>query len=164
MDPLSYMNHLDPLQLQAAEAPAGKLLVLGGPGAGKTEVLLARLMRSLLRHPRRGRVRFVAVGGVGAHDVMARLRGLPSSMEDLAAQCIVTPPLLANLVLRLGGAGVVGREPSYTIWSRSQARQMFTEVVRSAGSERTLAPAEIDSIHQWHSLLSHGDDGTGRHV
>ena len=96
MDPLSYMDHLDPLQLQAAEAPAGKLLVLGGPGAGKTEVLLARLMRSLLRHPRRGRVRFVAVGGVGAHDVMARLRGLPSSMEDLAAQCIVTPPLLAT--------------------------------------------------------------------
>ena len=42
MDPLSYMNHLDPLQRQAAEAPAGKLLVLGGPGAGKTEVLLAR--------------------------------------------------------------------------------------------------------------------------
>ena len=161
MDPLSYMNHLDPLQLQAAEAPAGKLLVLGGPGAGKTEVLLARLMRSLLRHPRRGRVRFVAVGGVGAHDVMARLRGLPSSMEDLAAQCIVTPPLLANLVLRLGGAGVVGREPSYTIWSRSQARQMFTEVVRSAGSERTLAPAEIDSIHQWHRRRKAGVPGIG---
>ena len=38
---------IDPLQRAAAEAPEGPILVLGGPGTGKTHTIMARAARLL---------------------------------------------------------------------------------------------------------------------
>ena len=39
----SLLTTLDPQQRAAAEAPDGPVLIMGGPGVGKTHTLLARV-------------------------------------------------------------------------------------------------------------------------
>ena len=43
---------MDPLQKAAAEAPEGPMIILGGPGTGKTHTLIARAALLLKGGPR----------------------------------------------------------------------------------------------------------------
>ncbi len=73
----SYLNELDESQLEAVTSPPGPLLVLAGPGSGKTRILVARaawLLENDLARPEE--ILAITFTNKAAEEVKERLRAL----------------------------------------------------------------------------------------
>ena len=119
------LSRLSAEQRQAVIAPNGPLLILAGPGSGKTTVLAARIAYLVIaRGVRPERVLAVAFARRAARELQGRLVGVLSArdldaavlagkLEETAgslaraAVLVLTPELtLAEAALRLAQAGV----------------------------------------------------------
>ena len=133
----------------------------GGPGTGKTCSLLDQWEKVSLQNPESGAALFLAATGVGAGEIVRQASERTDAVKELLSPRVVTPPIMANHVLRHGGAHFVGLDPDYTVWSRPQARQMFTEAIRATASGRALSPSEIERIYRLYRRRKAGFQDSG---
>ena len=120
-DLVTAMHELTDMQRRAVEWSGGPLLVLAGPGAGKTRVLTCRIARLLNKAPKKPpRVLALTFTNKAAHEMRTRLAALAPEMEHRAE--INTFHGFCAHVLRQHGAHL-GLKPNFEIFSRYGDRE-----------------------------------------
>ena len=116
---------LTDVQRQAVEWSGGPLLVLAGPGSGKTQVLTCRIARLLDSSPD-GRFRILALTftNKAADEMAARVAALVPGLEGRAN--IGTFHAFCAQVLRQHGVHL-GIKPDFAIYSRPEDRRAVLE-------------------------------------
>jgi superfamily I DNA/RNA helicase len=142
---------LDHLQRAAAEAPEGPVLIIGGPGSGKTHTLIGRIAVLLREGAPPRTIAYLSFSSHGAHEVRRQLNGLePEAAPDLFAG---TLHQYASHFLRRAGAAVLGIPPHYTIWDPQQAAETIAELARASSPEDPeMGQEEIKELLHWHDL------------
>ena len=115
------LHELSDIQRKAVEWDDGPLLVLAGPGSGKTRVLTCRVARLLHRSPdERFRVLALTFTTKAAHEMTSRVINLAPGLEERAD--IQTFHSFCAQVLRQHGVHL-GIKPDFAIYSRTSDRQ-----------------------------------------
>lgn len=116
---------LTDIQRQAVDWQGGALLVLAGPGSGKTRVLTCRIARLLDSSPdERFRVLALTFTNKAANEMASRVTGLVPGLEGRAT--IDTFHGFCAQVLRQHGVHL-GIKPDFAIYSRPEDRQAVLE-------------------------------------
>ena len=143
------MHELSDIQRKAVEWDDGALLVLAGPGSGKTRVLTCRVARLLDRSPdERFRVLALTFTNKAAHEMSSRLTTLAPGLEERAD--IHTFHGFCTQVLRQHGVHL-GIKPDFAIYSRTSDRVAVLEDAlardcrRVDSGDRRLLP-RIDAL------------------
>ena len=143
------LHELSDIQRKAVEWDDGALLVLAGPGSGKTRVLTCRVARLLDRSPdERFRVLALTFTNKAAHEMSSRLTTLAPGLEERAD--IHTFHGFCTQVLRQHGVHL-GIKPDFAIYSRTSDRQAVLEDAlgrdcqRVDSEDRRLLP-RIDAL------------------
>jgi DNA helicase-2/ATP-dependent DNA helicase PcrA len=132
----SALSKLTDIQRQAVEWDQGPLLVLAGPGSGKTQVLTCRIAR-LLDTSRNQNFRILALTftNKAADEMKTRVGVLVPGLEERAT--IGTFHSFCGQMLRQHGVHL-GINPDFTIYSVDADRQAVLEdALRRASSEGT---------------------------
>jgi DNA helicase-2/ATP-dependent DNA helicase PcrA len=128
MDVLSQLN---PAQRQAAEAINGPVLVLAGPGSGKTRVIshrIAYLIKVCGISPRR--IMAVTFTNKAAREMESRLNSLVSgSVKELT---LGTFHAICARILRQDGRAT-GIEPGFIIYDREDQLSIIKQAIKEAG-------------------------------
>lgn len=163
-------------QRHAVEWTGGPLLILAGPGAGKTEILTERAIRILRATPRRGfKVLGLTLTNFAAGEMKERLAARLRRSPDRAY--IETFPSFCAGVLRLHGSHL-GLRPNFRILTLDAERaMMLSEALGSRapwGSQAPPARQIARNLDHWFrsppadEAESHrdapGSDGWGRWV
>ncbi len=119
------LRELSEIQRKAVEWSDGALLVLAGPGSGKTRVLTCRAAR-LLERSRNERFRILALTftNKAAHEISSRVSALVPGLDERAE--IQTFHSFCAQVLRQHGAHL-GIKPDFAIYSLASDRQAVLE-------------------------------------
>ena len=142
---------LDPLQQAAAEAPAGPVLVLGGPGTGKTQALLARVAVLLERGESPSSITCLSCSSQGAEDLRRRVAQCPETSVSSSAMFIGTFHRCVLQVLRTWGGGILGMPTHFTIHNRVQALESLSGLL-STNPDLEIKPRQARRVLQWHRL------------
>ena len=119
------LRELSDIQRKAVEWDDGALLVLAGPGSGKTRVLTCRVARLLDRsQDERFRVLALTFTNKAAHEMSSRLTILAPRLEERAD--VHTFHGFCTQVLRQHGVHL-GIKPDFAIYSRTSDRQAVLE-------------------------------------
>ena len=119
------LGELSDIQRKAVDWDDGALLVLAGPGSGKTRVLTCRVACLLDRSPdERFRVLALTFTNKAAHEMSSRLTTLAPGLEERAD--IHTFHGFCTQVLRQHGVHL-GIRPDFAIYSRTTDRQAVLE-------------------------------------
>ena len=119
------LAELTGVQRQAVDWEDGPLLVLAGPGSGKTRVLTCRIARLLDSSPdRRFRILALTFTNKAADEMAARVAALVPGLEGRAN--IGTFHAFCAQVLRQHGVHL-GIKPDFAIHSRTEDRQAVLE-------------------------------------
>lgn len=134
----STLKELSAIQRRAVEWEDGSLLVLAGPGSGKTRVLTCRVAQLLDRSPdERFRVLALTFTNKAAHEMSSRVTTLTPGLEERAD--IHTFHGFCAQVLRQHGVHL-GIRPDFAIYSRGTDCQAVLE--DALGRERSHLPGE----------------------
>ena len=153
------------LQVEAVEAPEGPVMITGGPGSGKTSVLVARILNLLLQGAR--------------GDEMVVLTTTPEMVEVLAERISALPYLLERrthlfsdeehrqMARSIGGAQTVqvktfeqcsceilrdfSDDRTFTVWDDAEVVQVLAELARNPAGEETLKPRDLGRFIKWYS-------------
>ena len=143
------LHELSAIQRRAVEWEDGSLLVLAGPGSGKTRVLTCRVARLLDRsRDKRFRVLALTFTNKAAHEMSSRVTSLAPGLEERAD--IHTFHGFCAQVLRQHGVHL-GIKPDFAIYSRTTDRQAVLEDAlgrdypRVSSEDRRLLP-RIDAL------------------
>ncbi len=138
------LDELTDIQRKAVEWDDGALLVLAGPGSGKTRVLTCRVARLLDRSPdERFRVLALTFTNKAAHEMSSRLAVLAPGLEERAD--VHTFHGFCAQVLRQHGVHL-GIKPDFAIYSRTSDREavledaLGRESCRAEAGDRRLLP------------------------
>ncbi len=120
------LGALTPIQRQAVDWGTGALLVLAGPGSGKTQVLTCRIANLLRSSPdKRFRILALTFTNKAANEMAARVAALvPGTMVGRAN--IGTFHAFCAQVLRQHGVHL-GIKPNFAIFSLTKDRQAILE-------------------------------------
>ena len=145
------MQDLTEMQRRAVEWDDGPLLVLAGPGSGKTQVLTCRVARLLENSPdERFRILGLTFTNKAAHEMKTRIAALVPHAAERAE--INTFHGFCAQLLRQHGAHC-GIKPNFAIYSRTADRQAVLEdALRRqpdcfAGDDNRLLP-RIDALKE----------------
>ena len=141
---------MDPLQRAAAEAEEGPLVILGGPGTGKTHTIIARVALLLKGGASPHTIACLTFNSQGAEDLRRQMEDTPPTAKFATHIFIGTIHHYASFYLRRAGAASLGISPQFTIWDKQQAIEVITEMVDQEGSKgKNTPPAEISEILDW---------------
>ena len=119
------LEALTTIQRRAVDWGSGALLVLAGPGSGKTEVLTCRIARLLSASPdSRFRVLALTFTNKAANEMSARVAALVPAMAGRAN--IGTFHAFCAQVLRQHGVHL-GIKPNFAIYSQTKDRQAILD-------------------------------------
>ena len=119
------LEALTTIQRRAVDWESGALLVLAGPGSGKTEVLTCRIARLLSASPdSRFRVLALTFTNKAANEMSARVAALVPAMTGRAN--IGTFHSFCAQVLRQHGVHL-GIKPNFVIYSQAKDRQAILD-------------------------------------
>ena len=147
MDEANLLADLNPPQLAAVSAPPGPLLVLAGPGSGKTHVITRRaawLVATQDVAPQQ--VLCVTFTNRAAQEMQGRLEAwLGPAARDI---WVYTFHALCTRLLRRNAAAA-GLDPYFVVADEGTQLELLAEVARSAGSEPgSLSAAARARFHQ----------------
>ena len=132
----SSLAELTDIQRQAVDWSGGPLLVLAGPGSGKTRVLTCRVARLLdASRDRRFRILALTFSNAAAHAMASRVANLAPGLEGRAT--IATFHSFCAEVLRLHGVHL-GSKTDFAIYSQPADRQaVLSDALRRGGARHT---------------------------
>ena len=143
---------LDKLQREAAQAPEGPVLIMGGPGTGKTRTLIGRILNLLKADVSPHNIAYVTFSSRGADDMRRQISDYVASRHIY----IGTLHQYASQFLRHTGAALIGLTPHYTIWDQEQSLEIIAELIESEKRDQdesgAMSEKEIKEILHWHSL------------
>ena len=141
---MDILADLNPAQRQAVEAPDGPLLILAGPGSGKTRVITHRIaylirVRGVSPH----RIMAVTFTNKAAREMKERLLRLVSAaLPDLT---IGTFHAICARILRQDG-GSIGVAPHFVIYDDQDQTGLIKRILQSLNIDpKQFAPAAIGS-------------------
>ncbi len=159
-EPVSPTVALSEEQRLAVEHAGGPLIVLAGPGTGKTRVITARvahLVRERGADP--GRVLAVTFTNKAAGELRSRLQGLLGA----SAACRITAGTMHSFGVRLlqRFGDVLGLPGEFEILDEAQQRRLARELIRANGLYRASIGRGIDhavehGLRVAHELVSAG--------
>ena len=122
---MTVLRDLTPIQRRAVEWEQGAVLVVAGPGSGKTEVLTRRIARIIGSSPEsKYRVLALTFTNMAAATMATRLAGLVPGLEWRAE--VGTFHSFCAGVLRQHGAHL-GIKPDFEVYSRAEDRRAVLE-------------------------------------
>lgn len=147
---------LDMQQRAAAAEEIGPILILGGPGVGKTHVLLARAVRLMESGVRPQTITYVTFGARIADQTRQQLESVTTEPNIFVG----TLHHYASFFLRQAGAAVIGISPYFSIWDKEQAIEAVAEIARAAEDpDLKMGKDEIDSFLHWKGYNQAKTDG-----
>ena len=142
---------IDPLQRAAAEAPEGPILVLGGPGTGKTHTIMARAAMLLKSGISPHTITCLTFSSQGAEDLRRLMENQPMTAAEAPHMFIGTIHHYASFYLRRAGYAALGISPHFTIWDQEQAEEIITEILdRKRDPKEKATSQEIRNILAWY--------------
>ena len=145
-------------QRAAAEPLEGKFIVIGGPGSGRTRVLIGRMRHLIDLGEPHGSITCLTASPGNALEIRRQLNVLTSyrSIEVCTIQ-----EHARHLLREVGGAAsAAGLSPRYTVLDDQQTRQVIRELARSSPGMGMLSPREMDRFLYWRrlNLARHRDE------
>ncbi|UCE98159.1 MAG: UvrD-helicase domain-containing protein [Dehalococcoidia bacterium] len=142
---MDILTTLNSAQREAAETISGPLLILAGPGSGKTRVIthrIAYLIRVCGISPRR--IMAVTFTNKAAREMEERLKKLTSGfVRELT---IGTFHAICVRILRQDG-GLIGINPRFVIYDREDQLSLVKTAIKEAGFDpKQYAPSVIISV------------------
>lgn len=149
---------LNDAQRKAVIAPPGPLLVLAGPGTGKTRMLAHRVAYALARkRVAPGEALALTFTNRAARELGERAAGLLDQGE--AGATVGTFHAIAHRLLR-ANAEAIGRTGRFSVYDQSTARTLLAEAVRGTGGDASAAGRVISRAKA--RLLTPDDLADGR--
>ena len=144
---------LDRAQLEAVSAPEPHVLVVGGPGTGKSFVLHARAAVMPTKGVPPQSIFYVTPNGARAFDLQngafaEELGRLTGSVSREAAQSV---RILS--VLRLAhryGAAILGMSADYAIWGPQESEAALRELLNAGTYQSRISDEDLPDIVRWH--------------
>ncbi|HUZ96643.1 MAG TPA: ATP-dependent helicase [Edaphobacter sp.] len=139
----SALLKLTDIQRQAVEWDQGPLLVLAGPGSGKTQVLTCRIARLLDRaRDQNFRVLALTFTNKAADEMKGRVAGFVPGLEDRAT--IGTVHSFCGQILRQHGVHL-GINPDFAIYSADDDRKAVLEdaLQRARSEGKQASPDDV---------------------
>ena len=149
----SLLATLDPQQQAAAEAPDGPVLIMGGPGTGKTEVLLAQV-EALIRNGTLPQAITCIAHDIRCAEDMRRRHVENSEIAYAAGQVrFRTMELCALDILRGGGLESIGFSPGLKIWGPPLTDDEIVRLLPESPIAPGIPPREIKAIREFLHLV-----------
>lgn len=156
--PLDILNDLNPSQKEAVETIEGPVLILAGPGSGKTRVITHRIAY------------LMKVCGVSAHRIMAvtftnkAAREMQERLARLQGSSAEPPTMgtfhaICARILRQDGSAI-GLEPRYTIFDDDDQQRLIKQSLQELGIDpKQYAPKAVQGaiVHAKSQLLTPDD-------
>ena len=155
---------LDLLQKAAAEAQPGPIIILGGPGVGKTHTLFARIKALVNADVHPYSISYITFSSRAADQARRQLGEIFPDGDTVEKLFIGTFHSFASNFLRQHGASRIGRSPHYSLWDHDQAKEVITAIAtlqaEKDGEEnperesrgRRMTNHEANEFLQWLSL------------
>src|SRR3972149_164730 len=139
---MDILTDLNPAQLEAVEAPDGPLLILAGPGSGKTRVITHRIAYLIkVRGVRPYRIMAVTFTNKAAREMTARLGQLVSAA--LPEITMGTFHAICARILRRDGQAI-GIEPRFVIYDDQDQTSLIKRTLQALNIDpKKYAPASI---------------------
>lgn len=129
-------DDLTPAQRAAVEHFEGPLLVLAGPGSGKTRVITRRIARLIERGVRPSQILAITFTNKAAREMAERVQALLPGSKIWVS----TFHRFCARVLRERGASV-GLQPNFSIFDTSDQQHVIKQVLRDLNLDGTHFPA-----------------------
>ncbi len=152
----SLLATLDPQQRAAAEAPDGPVLIMGGPGVGKTHTILARVEMLIKKGVPPQSITVVAHDTRSAGDMRRRLVEHSQIADAVGQVRFSTMELCALDSLRGGGLESLGLSPGLRIWGPPLKADEIVRLVPPSPIAAGIAPSEIEAIREYIHLAMVG--------
>jgi DNA helicase-2/ATP-dependent DNA helicase PcrA len=135
---------LNPAQIEAVQAPDGPVLVLAGPGSGKTRVLTHRIAYlTQMRGIRPYQILAVTFTNKAAKEMISRLRGLIDSDTDHLT--MGTFHAVCGRILRREAAHL-GLNPNFVIYDDDDQRRLVTRIIKELNlDDKQYRPSGVRS-------------------
>jgi DNA helicase II / ATP-dependent DNA helicase PcrA len=139
---MSVLDGLNPAQARAVQAIDGPVLVLAGPGSGKTRVLTHRIAYLIdVCGVRPYQILAVTFTNKAAREMIARLNALIGA--DTSQLTIGTFHAICARILRREGAHL-GIASSFVIYDEDDQRRLVTRVLKELNLDnKTYAPSSV---------------------
>ena len=148
---------LEPLQRAAVNAAEGPVVLVGGPGTGKTHTLSARAVALAKATGSPQHVTVVAFNSRASRSVRKGLDAIVGGDSARAGFYVATIHRLCSFLLRQVSVPSLGIAPNFSLWNSDQTAQMLAEILRNSSSSReddepAATPVLIREISHWYSL------------
>ncbi len=147
------LRPLDQLQQRAAEGPVEDLepiAILGGPGTGKSQTLLARVVHLLTQGVDPRNITYLAFSSRMAQNFRRRLLDLaPEYSAPVQDLFVGTLEQYALNFLRYEGPKLLGISASFRVWDREQVAEVIAEVWGRGQDEERLDAETVERIIRW---------------
>ena len=140
---------LDRYQRQAATAPIGPVLILGGAGTGKTHTLAARIAIAVKGAEGPFSITCLTHSTGGGYAIQERVKRFLPEHASPGWFFAGTPQEFAMALLRSKGAQVLGMSPHFTVWPRSDAQDFIAFLLGANPRNRKRLHAEAGRILDW---------------
>lgn len=153
---------LDPRQREAVEYGDGPLLIVAGPGSGKTRVLVHRVAHMIAtRNIPAGKILLTTFTKKAAEEMRERLRGLIGNAADDLWLGTVHSRCLE--VLRKGGPQKVGLPVNFTVCGDDVSRKMVEQITKGVAAEvvareQNVRLDDVQAIDVTDAMNRHGLD------
>lgn len=165
-NPHSILEGLNDRQREAVTAESGPVLVIAGPGSGKTRALTHRIAYLISQGVAPDSILAVTFTNKAAEEMRHRVAALLANTSHLTPHTspfIGTFHSFAAFLLRRE-AGKIGYRPSFTIYDEDDRMTLVKEVMKELGvnSERMAPPVAVSVISALKNDLVAPDEYEGR--
>ncbi len=147
----SFLDELDEEQKVAVVEPEGKIVVIAGPGSGKTRVITYKIAYLLMTGVRASEMLLVTFTRAAARQMIERAqKATRAELNDMLAG---TFHHVCNILLRKYGSAV-GLKPNFTILDESDAKDLM-KIVRARFVTSKQMNKALPTNTELHNLYSY---------